>query len=91
MDDIQNFDALKLECYVNGEVRQSTLLKDLIFDIPTLIRTIGQSISLQPGDIIATGTPAGVGLGFSPPKYLKKGDTVSVVMEPVGSLDNVVI
>ncbi|MDB5991151.1 MAG: hypothetical protein JWQ10_2554 [Herbaspirillum sp.] len=91
MDEIGNIDELKLECFVNGEQRQSTLLKDLIFDIPTLIRTIGSSISLQPGDVIATGTPAGVGLGFSPPKYLKSGDTVSVVMEPVGRLENVVI
>ncbi|SAL70551.1 5-oxopent-3-ene-1,2,5-tricarboxylate decarboxylase [Caballeronia udeis] len=91
MDDIRNVSELKLECFVNGELRQSAFLKDLIFDIPTLIRTIGRSISLQPGDVIATGTPAGVGLGFSPPKYLKSGDTVSVVMEPVGRLDNVVI
>jgi 2-keto-4-pentenoate hydratase/2-oxohepta-3-ene-1,7-dioic acid hydratase in catechol pathway len=91
MDEVRNISELRLECYVNGELRQSALLDDLIFDIPTLIRTIGHSISLQPGDVIATGTPAGVGLGFSPPKYLKKGDTVSVVMDPVGRLDNVVI
>jgi 2-keto-4-pentenoate hydratase/2-oxohepta-3-ene-1,7-dioic acid hydratase in catechol pathway len=91
LDEIADVSQLQLQCFVNGEQRQSALLKDLIFDIPTLIRTIGRSITLQPGDVIATGTPAGVGLGFSPPKYLRPGDVVSVVMEPVGRLDNPVI
>lgn len=54
-----------LSCTVNCEKRQQAAIRDLIFDIPTLIKTIGQNITLLPGDIIATGTPAGVGLGFS--------------------------
>lgn len=75
-------------CTVNGEKRQEAAITDLIFDIPTLIQTIGKSITLLPGDIIATGTPAGVGLGYSPPKYLSKGDVVTVSMKEIGDLTN---
>jgi 2-keto-4-pentenoate hydratase/2-oxohepta-3-ene-1,7-dioic acid hydratase in catechol pathway len=63
-----------LTTWVNGELRQRAPVEDLIFDIPTLIETISAAITLEPGDIIATGTPAGVGIGFSPPKFLKPGD-----------------
>jgi 2-keto-4-pentenoate hydratase/2-oxohepta-3-ene-1,7-dioic acid hydratase in catechol pathway len=61
---------------------------DLIFDIPTLMETISAGIALQPGDVIATGTPAGVGIGFKPPKFLKRGDVVSVSIEGIGTLEN---
>ena len=67
VDEIPDVNRLEIRCDVNGEERQRALLADLIFDIPTLIRTIGKSISFVPGDIIATGTPVGVGLGFDPP------------------------
>lgn len=80
-----------LSCTVNGEKRQQAAIRDLIFDIPTLIKTIGQNITLLPGDIIATGTPAGVGLGFSPPKYLRRGDKVVVAMAEIGELTNSII
>lgn len=90
-DELQDLGALKIACEVNGEIRQQASVADLIFDVPTLIRTIGRSISFVPGDIIATGTPAGVGIGFNPPRYLKKGDTVRVILEPVGVLENPVI
>jgi 2-keto-4-pentenoate hydratase/2-oxohepta-3-ene-1,7-dioic acid hydratase in catechol pathway len=73
---------------VNDEVRQDAKVADLIFDIPTLIETLSQGITLEPGDLIATGTPVGVGVGFNPPKFLKKGDTVSVTIDPLGSLTN---
>jgi 2-keto-4-pentenoate hydratase/2-oxohepta-3-ene-1,7-dioic acid hydratase in catechol pathway len=63
-------------------------LSDLIFDVPTLVRTIGRSITLVPGDIIATGTPVGVGIGFTPPKYLRPGDIVRVDITELGSLSN---
>lgn len=66
--------ALTIACDVNGERRQQVSRADLIFDVPKLIRTIGRSISFVPGDVIATGTPAGVGLGFTQPKYPKAGD-----------------
>lgn len=80
----------KILCTVNGEKRQEAAISDLIFDIPTLIKTIGKSITLLPGDVIATGTPAGVGLGLTPPKYLEKGDIVTVSMNEIGELTNAI-
>ena len=77
-DAVKDLAAMRIELAVNGERRQSAELRDLIFDIPTLIRAVGRSISLVPGDIIATGTPVGVGIGFKPPRYLKPGDTVRI-------------
>jgi 2-keto-4-pentenoate hydratase/2-oxohepta-3-ene-1,7-dioic acid hydratase in catechol pathway len=67
-----------ISCYVNGELRQSSNTGLLIFDIPTIIETLSAGITLQPGDVIATGTPAGVGIGYDPPKYLKAGDVVRI-------------
>lgn len=87
-DEIPDLKALTIACEVNGERRQFASVAELIFDVPTLIRTIGRSISFVPGDVIATGTPAGVGIGFNPPRYLKPGDTVRVTLEPVGVLEN---
>ncbi|CAN0488138.1 unnamed protein product, partial [Phaeothamnion confervicola] len=69
---------LELKCWVNGELRQQANTRDLIFDIPTIIESISASMSLETGDIIATGTPAGVGIGFTPPKFLHTGDVVKV-------------
>ena len=60
----------------------------LIFDIPTLMETLTATMTLLPGDIIATGTPVGVGLGFKPPKFLKAGDIVSVEVDSIGTLTN---
>jgi 2-keto-4-pentenoate hydratase/2-oxohepta-3-ene-1,7-dioic acid hydratase in catechol pathway len=77
-----------IRCWVNGELRQNAKIADLIFDIPTLISTISAGITLMPGDIIATGTPAGVGIGFKPPKFLKKGDTVAMEVDGIGRLTN---
>mgnify|MGYP003341677923 FL=1 len=73
---------------VNGEVRQDASVSDLIFDVPTLIETLSRVMTLEPGDLIATGTCAGVGIGFNPPKFLKKGDRVAITIEPVGTLEN---
>jgi len=83
--DIANID---LKCWVNGELRQNANTSLLIFDVPTLIETISAGITLYPGDIIATGTPVGVGIGFSPPKYLKHGDTVKIELSGIGVLEN---
>jgi 2-keto-4-pentenoate hydratase/2-oxohepta-3-ene-1,7-dioic acid hydratase in catechol pathway len=77
-----------IRCWVNGELRQDAKIADLIFDIPTLIATISAGITLIPGDIIATGTPAGVGIGFKPPKFLKKGDVVAMEVDGIGRLTN---
>ncbi|MBO0729516.1 MAG: fumarylacetoacetate hydrolase family protein [Acidimicrobiaceae bacterium] len=79
---------LTIECHVNGEVRQHANTKDLIFDIPTLIADLSAGITLRAGDVIATGTPAGVGMGFSPPRFLAPGDVVSVTATGLGVLEN---
>jgi 2-keto-4-pentenoate hydratase/2-oxohepta-3-ene-1,7-dioic acid hydratase in catechol pathway len=79
---------LAVKCWVNDELRQDANTHDLIFDIPTLIETISAGMTLQPGDIIATGTPVGVGIGFTPPKFLRPGDRVTVEIEGLGRLSN---
>jgi 2-keto-4-pentenoate hydratase/2-oxohepta-3-ene-1,7-dioic acid hydratase in catechol pathway len=79
---------LDVKCWVNGELRQNANTRDLIFDIPTLVATISAGLTLKPGDVIATGTPAGVGLGFNPPKFLRPGDKVSISISHLGTLTN---
>ena len=61
---------------------------DLIFDIPTLIETCSRGITLYPGDVIATGTPAGVGMGMQPPRWLQHGDLVRIEIDGIGVLEN---
>lgn len=77
-----------IKCWVNGELRQDSNIGQLIFDIPTLIETISAGIELTPGDVIITGTPVGVGIGFTPPKFLENGDVVRVEVEGMGTLEN---
>jgi 2-keto-4-pentenoate hydratase/2-oxohepta-3-ene-1,7-dioic acid hydratase in catechol pathway len=74
--------------WVNGELRQDGLTKDLIFDIPTLIETCSRGITLYPGDVIATGTPAGVGMGLNPPQWLRRGDVVRIEIDGLGVIEN---
>ena len=81
-------DDIEVKCWVNGELRQHANTCDLIFDIPSLIATISAGLTLQPGDVIATGTPAGVGIGFQPPRFLRAGDEVSISIEGIGTLTN---
>jgi len=78
----------RLRSWVNGELRQDASTRDLIFDIPTLIETCSRGITLYPGDIIATGTPAGVGMGMEPPVYLKPGDVMRIEIAGIGTLEN---
>ena len=78
----------RVRCYVNDELRQDASTTDLIFDIPTLIETLSAGITIYPGDVIATGTPVGVGIGFKPPKYLKSGDVLRVEIDGIGALSN---
>jgi 2-keto-4-pentenoate hydratase/2-oxohepta-3-ene-1,7-dioic acid hydratase in catechol pathway len=87
-DEVPDPGVLRLRTWVNGELRQDAPVSDLIFDIPTLVETISAGITLQPGDLIATGTPAGVGIGFQPPKFLKSGDIVRVEVTSIGVLEN---
>ena len=78
----------RVRCWVNDEQRQDGQTTDLIFDIPTLIETCSRGITLYPGDVIATGTPAGVGMGLNPPVYLKAGDVVRIEIEGLGRIEN---
>ena len=78
----------RVRCWVNGELRQDAQTTDLIFDIPTLIETCSRGITLYPGDVIATGTPAGVGMGMTPPTYLKAGDVVRIEIDGLGVIEN---
>lgn len=82
--------SLEIKSYVNGELRQNGNTNQLIFDIPTIISDLTKGITLYPGDIILTGTPAGVGAGFKPPRYLNAGDTVDCVIENIGTLSNTI-
>jgi 2-keto-4-pentenoate hydratase/2-oxohepta-3-ene-1,7-dioic acid hydratase in catechol pathway len=83
-----NPEDLEVSCRVNGERRQHANTRDLIFNIPNLISTISAGLALVPGDIIATGTPAGVGIGFSPPKFLTHGDVVEIEISKLGKIEN---
>jgi 2-keto-4-pentenoate hydratase/2-oxohepta-3-ene-1,7-dioic acid hydratase in catechol pathway len=87
VDELDGRDT-RVRCWVNDEPRQDARTTDLIFDIPTLIETISRGITLYPGDVIATGTPAGVGMGMVPPTYLKPGDVVRIEIDGIGSLSN---
>lgn len=84
------FDGSKtrVRCWVNDELRQDGLTQDLIFDLPTLIETVSRGITLLPGDVIATGTPAGVGMGMTPPRYLRSGDVVRIEIDGLGFIEN---
>jgi len=79
---------LRVQTYVNGEKRQDGTTDDLIFSIPVLIETLSAGQTLQPGDVIATGTPAGVGFGLNPPTFLKPGDVVEISVTGLGKLTN---
>ena len=90
-DEIDDLPSMQIQTLVNDEVRQQAEVRDLIFDIPTLIETLTLTGTLLAGDVIATGTPVGVGIGFTPPKFLKSGDVVIINVTGLGSLTNPVI
>jgi 2-keto-4-pentenoate hydratase/2-oxohepta-3-ene-1,7-dioic acid hydratase in catechol pathway len=77
-----------VSCRINGELRQDSNTRLLIFDVPTVIAAISNGITLLPGDVIATGTPSGVGLGFKPPRFLEPGDVMQVEIGGIGVLEN---
>lgn len=79
---------MHMQVWVNGEQRQKAHISQLIFDVPTLIETMTAAMTLLPGDIIATGTSVGVGVGFNPPKFLRHGDVVRVAISGLGELQN---
>ncbi len=82
---------LRIQCRVNGEVVQDANTSDMIFDVPETLRLITEGLTLEPGDVIVMGTPAGVGQSRTPPRFMKAGDTVEVEIENVGLLRNPVV
>ena len=79
---------LKLETWVNGELRQQGRTSDMIYDVPALVSRLSHLITLEPGDVIATGTPPGVGMSRTPPSYLAAGDVVRMRIAGVGVIEN---
>ena len=91
IDELPDIGASWLRTTVNGELRQEAPISALIFDVPTLIATLSEVMTLEPGDVIATGTGLGVGIGFDPPRYLAPGDVVEISIDGIGTLRNPVI
>ena len=87
-DEIDDVGSLRVQTRINGELRQDATVNDLIFDIPRLIASISAAVRLDVGDVISTGTPAGVGIGFTPPRYLAPGDVMDVTIDGIGTLTN---
>ncbi|MFO7296564.1 MAG: fumarylacetoacetate hydrolase family protein [Caldicoprobacter sp.] len=87
-DEIIHPVELNISSWVNGELRQRSNTRHMIFSIPKLISILSQGLTLEPGDILATGTPAGVGMGFDPPRVLKSGDVVRIEIEKIGYIEN---
>lgn len=82
---------MHIETRVNGDVRQSAPCADMVFDVPTLLEFITEGITLEPGDLVATGTPAGTGIGSTPPRYMQPGDIVEVSITKLGTLRNEIV
>jgi 2-keto-4-pentenoate hydratase/2-oxohepta-3-ene-1,7-dioic acid hydratase in catechol pathway len=87
-DEINDPHVLEITTEVNGVVKQRGNTSDMIYDIPTIVEHISEWIDLSPGDVIATGTPAGVGFKRDPPEFLRPGDEVSVTISGIGTLTN---
>lgn len=87
-DEIPNPNALNIKSILNGEVMQDYTTSDMIFDVPTLIESLSSTMTLQPGSVILTGTPQGVGFARTPPVWLKPGDTIAIELEKIGRLEN---
>lgn len=83
-------DHFTIRTEVNGEIRQDASTSECIFSIPQLLHILSQGTTVHAGDVLATGTPAGVGIGFQPPKFLKAGDTVRITISSIGTLTNTV-
>ena len=79
---------LRLRTWVNGELRQDSSTADLIFDCEAIVEFISQTCTLRPGDLILTGTPSGVGMGFDPPRWLQSGDLVRIEIERLGAIEH---
>lgn len=87
-DEVGDPAQLEMKLWVDGELRQHANTRDLVLDIPGMVQMAAAVMTLYPGDIIATGTPAGVGIGFSPPRFLASGDVVRIEVPGIGILEN---
>ena len=90
-DEIEDLNSVELSMHINGEQRQRARVEQMIFDIPTLITTLSAGMTLEPGDILATGTPSGVGFAMNPPTYLRGGDEMVARIDRIGELHNRVV
>ncbi len=90
-DEIADPQALGIRCLVNGEVRQRDSTANMVFGIAHLLAFITQAITLDPGDLVFTGTPPGVGHGMVPPRYLAIGDVVRVEIDEIGAIEHAVV
>jgi 2-keto-4-pentenoate hydratase/2-oxohepta-3-ene-1,7-dioic acid hydratase in catechol pathway len=90
-DEIANPHGLAIRCRVNGVVKQDWTTGDMIFDIPAILESLSAGLTLEAGDVIATGTPSGVGFARTPPEFLKPGDVVECEVEGIGTLRNKVV
>lgn len=88
VDELSYPPKVQVQSRVNGELRQDSNTELLIFDISHIVSELSRGMTLQPGTIIATGTPAGVGMGFDPPKFLVPGDVVECTIEGIGTITN---
>ena len=89
-DEIPNPDNLTLQLKVNGEIRQNACTAELIMPVAELVAYVSRFITLNPGDVVSTGTPGGVGMGMTPPQYLKPGDIVELGCDAIGWMKQVV-
>jgi 2-keto-4-pentenoate hydratase/2-oxohepta-3-ene-1,7-dioic acid hydratase in catechol pathway len=89
-DEAGDVSKMSLKCWVNGELRQNGNTSEMIFDVPAQIEHLTKAFALEPGDLIFTGTPAGVGAAFTPPKFVKVGDTVKVEVERLGVIETMI-
>lgn len=87
-DSLADRDSLHLSMTLNGETVQDTLTDDLIFDVPAIISYLSSIVELLPGDVIYTGTPGGVGMSYTPPRFLRPGDVISSTIDGIGTTTN---
>ncbi len=90
-DEIADPEALALRTWVNGELRQDAETSDLVFTIPELVAFLAETITLEPGDLILTGTPSGVGMALDPPQFLQDGDVVRIEIEGLGVIEHGIV
>ena len=90
MDEFKDIDDLNIRTWVNNELRQNSTTRNMVFSVDHIIHQLSRVMTLEPCDIIATGTPAGVGFAMNPPQFLKSGDVIRIEIEGIGVLENIV-